>query len=285
MFGRGNEHGDWHICLNLARCLNKQAQILYKTEAPGLGFLNRGHGPDLRLCEPGVFYFMGHGRLDNCSTFIHPRPSLSPIPSQIPIVAASISSLSDEDKRTVIRLGCCPGSTQKNGPHSSPRTVSKISSLARHLSHYPTSLIWPLPSIGARYQMRWHIELFFKWINQYLQRKNSQSRQKMPRKYKPGPQSRSTSLCLSSRSGPPLSLTQKTTTDLLSEHPFKTQPFWTEIPGVRISCSTTNWIYLIFNKNLVILIAIRNFFDNAFGDWIILFLSKAVLNCQDCTGQ
>jgi hypothetical protein len=90
-----NEHGDWPICLKLARFLIKQAQILYKTEDPGLGFSNREHAPDLRLPEPGVIYFMGHGRLDNCSTFIRPRPSLSPIPSQIPIDAASISALSD----------------------------------------------------------------------------------------------------------------------------------------------------------------------------------------------
>ena len=54
--------------------------------------------------------------------------------------------------------------------------------------------------------------------------KNSQSCQKMPRKYKPGPQSRSTSLCLSSRSCPPLRPHSKTTTDLLSA-PLRENPF------------------------------------------------------------
>lgn len=109
--GEANEHRDWPICINLARCLIKQAQILYKTEDPGLGFSNREHAPDLRLPKPGVIYFMFHGRVDNCSTFMRSRPSLAPIPSQLPIVATSISTLSDQDQGTMIRPWICPGST------------------------------------------------------------------------------------------------------------------------------------------------------------------------------
>jgi len=147
---------------------------------PTVVHLTEGKAHDLRIWEhltpePGAFYVMDRGYMDFARLFaVDQAGAFFVLRARTPLRAARVRShpLTADDQAAGIQsdhtVRLTVPASQARYPTVLRRVRVRDADQQRTFLFLSNAFTLPAATIGALYRLRWHVELFFRWIKQHL---------------------------------------------------------------------------------------------------------------------